>query len=133
MLLSQITNKPIRSGKTQRGVCVGVGISLKSRAVKYLLCSSFSPSLLYPSPHEEKNAPYAPLEEDFSIGVQAIENLDGEEITLSRLRAQNPKNNGKLFIGKPIYTDEGVFLGRLADAHLQNFIITELKTDKNIT
>ena len=40
MQLSQLIDKNICAGKNTRGICVGVGLSLKSKAVKYLLCSS---------------------------------------------------------------------------------------------
>ena len=126
MLLSQITDKSIRSGKNVRGVCIGVGISVKSRAVKYLLCASAPLPL-----NCEEGVGFSMLESQFAVGVHSIKNLCDNEITLSCLRMSVPKNHGKLFIGKPVYSDEGVFLGKITDAHLQNFIVTEVKTDKN--
>ena len=40
MLLSELTKKAVYSGQNLRGVCLGIGISLKSQTVKYLLCAS---------------------------------------------------------------------------------------------
>ena len=38
MLLSSLIGKRLFSNTTQRGVCTGIGISLKTHTVKYLLC-----------------------------------------------------------------------------------------------
>ena len=39
MFLSQFIGKPVLVNGETRGVCLGVGLSLKSYAVKYLFCS----------------------------------------------------------------------------------------------
>ena len=109
MYLSQLTGKNIRVGKNLRGVCVGVGISLKSKTVKYLLCSSQATSC------ENNLSEKANNHADFAVSVIAIENISDDEISLSALRAVFPKNCAKIFIGKPIYSDEGVYLGKVAD------------------
>lgn len=125
MQLSELTEKNIHSGKAKRGVCTGIVISLKSRAVKHLLCATS------PQENPKNTSSFHAENSDFAVGIQAVESVSNDEIHLSRLRMTMPKNQGKLFIGKPIYSDEGVFLGNLADVHLQNFIVTEIKTDKN--
>ena len=122
MQLSELNGKNIRSGKYTRGVCVGVGISLKSKAVKYLLCSSRQKE-------ENQESPST----DFAVNINTIEDISGDEIVLSRLRALSANNCAKICIGKPVYSEDGVYLGKIEDAYIHNFIATHIKTDKNIT
>lgn len=113
MFLSELQNKPILAGNRQRGICLGIGISLKNQAVKYLLCSS-NVAL--------SNAT------DFSVNVSAVEDVN-EHIVLSRVRPVFPKNCAKLFIGLPVYAFDGAFLGNLKDVELNGFTATRLFTD----
>jgi hypothetical protein len=122
MQLSELTGKTLRVGKAVRGVCVGVGISLKSRTAKYLLCSS-------QQPQQENISGNG----DFAVSIASVEDITDEEISLPRLRSVFPKNCAKLFIGKPIFSEEGVYLGKIEDVHLQNMIVTQLTTNKNAT
>ena len=115
MYLSELENKPLYLLNNPRGICRGVGISLKNFSVKYLLCASPS--------NQTKNA-------DFCIPLQAVENID-ERITLSRLRPVFPKTCARIFCGMPIFSQDGVFLGKLTDVKLSGFIATKLFTDKN--
>ena len=85
MKLSQIHEKSVFAGKAFRGVCRGVALSLKSQAVKYLLCAS---SLTQTST-------------DFSVGVSSVAEI-GESILLSRLRPAYPRNCAKISIGLPV-------------------------------
>lgn len=119
MFLSDITEKNIYAGKNDasRGVCRGVGISLKSRAVKYLLCSC-SASQKIPST-------------DFSVNVSAVQDIDGG-IRLSKLRPVFPKNCARIFIGYPVYSYDGSFLGKVTDLELENLTATRLFTDANV-
>lgn len=114
MLLSAITEKTIRVGDTTHGVCRGVGLSLKSHAVKYLLCSSLS----------TQTTP------DFAVGVSAVSKI-AENVTLSRLRAVYPKSCAKITLGAPVYSFEGGYLGKVADLEMRDFVATRLFTDRN--
>lgn len=114
MLLSQIVEKPVLVRGTQRGVCKGVGLSLKSQAVKYLLCASA----------QARNDAT-----DFSVPVSAVAEV-GEGIELTRLRPVFPKNCVKIFIGRPVYAADGVFLGNVADLEIEDFVAARLFTDR---
>ena len=116
MLLSQLIGKNICVGKTVRGVCLGVGISPKNFAVKYLLCAKSAQSKTV----------------DFSISIASVQEI-GDEISLSRLRSVFPKNCDKIFLLQPVYLNEGVFLGNLADVELTSLTATRLFTDRGTT
>lgn len=131
MFLSDITEKAVYVGKTPRGICRGVGLSLKSHAVKYLLCSSLR-SDSNPSYEAVKNAAISPLISDFSVNAAAVKSVD-DTIVLSRLRPVFPKNCAKISIGCPVYSYDGVFLGNIADVELQDFIATRLFTDRGVS
>ena len=124
MQLSQLIQKNIRVGKNTKGVCVGVGLSVKSKAVKYLLCCS-NPSLNFPVSASEKA--------DFAVSISSIESISQEEIALSNLRAVFPKNCAKISLGKPIYSEDGVYLGKIADLEMHNFQAIKLFSDENFT
>ena len=119
MLLSELVGKKIYSGKTQRGICLGVAISLKSYAVKYLLCSSADT--------------YDPLDTqtDFSVNFSAVTSLT-DRICLSQLRPVFPKNVAKIFIHKPVYSSEGVFIGNVADMEMDDFIAVKIITNRGV-
>lgn len=116
MLLSDIVEKNILVGKTPRGVCRGIGVSLKSRVVKYLLCSNTTPTA-------------ARCSVDFSVSVSAVEHI-GDAISLNRLRSVLPKNCAKVFLGCPVYSCEGGFLGNVLNVELDDFIASRLFTDR---
>ncbi len=113
MKLSTLHEKNIYVGKAFRGVCRGVALSLKSHAVKYLLCAS---TLTQTST-------------DFSVGVSSIAEID-DDIRLSRLRPAYPKSCAKIAIGLPVYSFEGGYLGNVADLELRDFVATRLITDR---
>lgn len=116
MLLSQLVGKNICVGKTVRGVCLGIGISPKNFVVKYLLCAKSAQSQTV----------------DFSISISAVQEV-GDEIFISRLRSVFPKNCDKIFLNQPVYLNEGIFLGALADVELISFTATRLFTDRGTT
>lgn len=126
MQLSQLTEKKVRVGKAVKGTCVGVGISLKSRAVKYLLCSSRNLTSNTPTEQVGENA-------DFAVGINSVERISEDEISLSHLRAVFPKNCAKICIGKPIYSDEGIYLGKVVDMEMKDFFALRLLTDRKNT
>ncbi len=113
MKLSELSEKSIYTNTTFQGVCRGVGLSLKSQAVRYLLCAS------------------APTQTgtDFSVGVNAVTEIR-DRILLSRLRPASPKGCAKIAIGLPVYSFEGGFLGTVADLDLYDFTATTLYTNR---
>ncbi len=113
MFLKDFTGKEIIVGKTSKGICRGVGISLKTHDVKYLLCASLSSG----------NA-------DFCISASSVQ-MVGEQIALSHLRPLCPKNCAKVFVGSPVYSFDGVYLGKIRDLAMQGFTATRLFTDRN--
>ncbi len=115
MFLSELVGKNICVGQTVRGVCLGVGLSPKTFAVKYLLCARSAQSKTV----------------EFSIGISSVREI-GSEIALSRLRAVLPKNCEKIFLNQPVYLNEGVYLGTLADVELVSFTAIRLLTDRKI-
>lgn len=111
MKLSNLIGKSVYAGSKRRGVCEGVGVSLKSGTVKYLFCSATSGRT------------------EFCVNVSAIEEID-DEIYLSRLRPVFPKSAVKILSGLPVYTSEGVFLGNVTDMEMDSFVALHLETDK---
>lgn len=112
MLLSELIYKPIYAGISPKGKCVGVGISLKNYTVKYLLCAS--------SPQHQAHA-------DFCVSVSAIEEID-DAIYLTRLRPAFPKNCAKIYLDKPIYTENGHYVANVQDLEMENFTALRLFT-----
>ncbi len=115
MLLSDLVQKPVYVGKTFRGVCLGVAVSLKTHAVKYLLCSS----------NANPNASHV----DFAVATSSVLEI-GDTILLSKLRSAVPRACAKFFLHRPIFSDEGAYLGTVADLTLRDFIATQLFTDR---
>ncbi len=113
MQLSTLYGKSIYTDKNLQGVCRGVAISLKSYAVRYLLCAS--------TPTQQNT--------DFSIGIGAVVEI-GETIRLSHLRTANPRNYAKITVGLPIYAFDGGFLGTVADLDISGFTAATLYTSR---
>ena len=113
MYLSELIGLSIYTGKESKGVCRGVGISLKSHAVKYLLCASEPAS----------------TQADFAVNVSAVEKV-GEVIRLTRLRPVFPKNCARIFPKRPIYSCDGINLGNIADMEMREFAATQLITEQ---
>lgn len=113
MKLSQLSEKHIYVNKAFKGVCRGVAISLKSHAVRYLLCASTPTQSLT----------------DYAVGIGAIAEIN-DTITLSRLRPACPKGCAKIAIGLPVYSFEGGYLGTVTDLDVRDFVATKLYTDR---
>ena len=113
MLLSELIEKQIIVQKQPRGVVKGVGISLKTHAVIYLLCA--------------ESAASRPL---FALSANAVSDFD-ESIVLPRLRPLLPKQCACIFLGLPVYSYEGAFLGNVTDLAMQNLTASTLFTDQN--
>ena len=111
MFLSVITNKTVYLNKNPRGTVKGVGISLKTHTVKYLLCAN----------QQSARA-------QFALPVSAVVSID-ESVTLSRMRPVLPKNCACLFIGLPVYAYDGAYLGKITELEIKNFVATIFYTD----
>ena len=96
-----------------RGYCVGLGISLKTFTIKYLLCSL----------SKEQATP------DFAVKFTAVERLEQDKIHLSVLRPVLPKACAKLFYDMPIYTQAGVFYGKIKQIEIDGGSLVRLFTD----
>ncbi len=114
MFLSDIANKEIYSGKTAKGVCRGVGISLKTHAVKYLFCA---------------DSTQANQRADFCVSVNAVQSVY-PHILLTQLRPLRPQSCARIFIDCPVYSFEGNYLGKVTDLEIRNFIASYLFTDQ---
>ena len=112
MFLSDYIGKTILVNKQPRGVCLGIGFSLKNQAVKCLLCA----------PSAQKN----PV---FAVSISAVSEVE-DCITLSRLRTVLPNNCARIAIGAPVYSYDGDFLGELTDAELKNGQLFRLCTNR---
>ena len=113
MLLSDLSEKNVFVNRNFRGICKGVAFSLKSHAVRYLLCASSATQTV----------------SDFAVVVSSITEIN-REIHLTRLRPAHPGNCAKVSLGAPVYSFEGGYLGKLSDMELRDFIVTTLFTDR---
>ncbi len=111
MFLKDLDDKVLVVGNRAKGYCRGVAISLKSHAVKYLLCASGAG------------------EADFTISTNAVKEV-GEQISLSALRTVCPRGCAKIIVGRPVYSFDGVYLGKITDLAMKDFIATHLYTDQ---
>ncbi len=112
MLLSALVGKELFLGKTYKGVCRGIGISLKSYEIKYLFCAS---------------APSGKQEGDFVLPFSAVASV-GDMISLSKARPVFPKSCAKLFLSRPVYDASCVFLGELNDVEIDGLAVTAICT-----
>lgn len=121
MFLSELVLKNVCVRETPRAVCLGVGISLKNYTVKYLLCNS-TPA--------QSGSLSQDCQADFCVNVSTLQSRSDVALTLSTLRPVFPKNCAKIFIGKPVYTQNGRHLGVIADMEIVNGVATKLFTEK---
>ena len=122
MLLSQLVNQHVYVNNNLRGVCRGVGISLKNYAVKYLLCQSAS---------SETARRTRALQADFAVNISSVSDFLEQGILLSKLRPVFPKSCVKIFPSRPIYSFDGAFLGNVADVELTNYTAVRIFTTDN--
>lgn len=115
MFLSDFFQKSLYAGKNLRGTCLGIGLSPKNYEVKYLLCSSNGQGI-------------SKSTVDFTINASSVLSIE-EVITLSVLRPVYPQNCIKLTVGMPIYSNNGLLLGSLADVEIQNQSAIRLISD----
>lgn len=124
MLLSSIVGKRIFTGATPRGICTGVGISLKNCTVKYILCCNNA------EPWKERV--------DFALPFSCVNSVDEVCIHANKTRAVFPKTCAQVFLQKPVFTFDGMFLGNVSDVSFNltndgNFTTDFICTDKNET
>ncbi len=115
MFLNDFVQKNICVGNSVRGICKGVGISLKSYNVKYLLCSSSD----FDSAH------------DFAVNISAVTDIN-DTIQLSKLRSAFPKNCARIFPNMPLYSYDGGFLGKLQDVEFEDLTALSLISNTKI-
>ena len=113
MFLSDYLNKSVLVAKQPRGVCLGIGFSLKNQAIKCLLC-----------------APTSQQKPSFAVSFSAVDSVT-EHVALRRLRSVLPTGCARITIGMPVYTYEGDFLGYVTDAEIQDGEITLIFTDRH--
>ena len=118
MLLSSIVQKSLYYAKEIRGTCLGLGVSAKNGACKYLICSTNRAPK-----HLEKNG-------DFVLNFTAFQHADDYQLFLSSFRPVVQKNCIKLFLSLPTYSYDGIFLGNLKDAEVIDGFVVSLLTDK---
>ena len=107
MLLTQLIHKNVYYLNQAKCVCIGIGVSTKNFAIKYLLCRSIT------------------NKSNFCINFSAIEYI-GEDIFLSHLRPVIAKSCIFITLKMAVYTFSGKFLGELLDASIQDFTIKDL-------
>ena len=108
-----IIHNTVYVNQTSRGTCNQLGVSLKTGAIKYLFCT-------------------ANEREEFAVSTNALVSVSDFRLELSALRTVVPKNAVKLFIGQPVYTHNGVFLGSLKNIVQENMRVNALRTEKNV-
>lgn len=113
MLLSQLTGKTVYFNGASRGVCLGVGLSPKTFAIKYLFCAD------------------GRSQADFALPISSLQSVSEHVLVLSKFRAALPKACARLFLGLPVYSQTGNFLGKLQDVRFEDQIATRLFTDRN--
>jgi len=115
MLLSKLVGKRVYTNDKCKGVCVGVGVSLKTYEVKYLLCS------------ENVNAtPFSPA--DYAVNFRQIARID-EQIVLSSLRPVLAKGCAKIYLARPVYASDGSFVGNVTELEIKKGVAIRLRTN----
>ncbi len=116
MQLNTLVNKPLLMGNCRRGICIGFAVSLKTRTVKYLLCHS--------------DAPSSKQKTEYAVAVSSVVSIQENAIFLARFRSAYPKNCIRLFLDTPVYTHNGIYLGKLLHVTSENWLIQTLSTDE---
>lgn len=116
MLLSQLVGKELFYKGDCKGICLGVGVSKKNYAVKYLLCAS-------------KRAT-TPQRVDFVVNCSCLSDVFSGGLHLSALRPVYPKNAFFLLGNLPVYTLDGINLGRVIDGVIENGVLTSVEINE---
>ena len=115
MYLNDLVGKTVLVNNKEKGICLGIGVSLSSHAIKYLFCAS-----------ERATNRQA----DFAVGISSVKEF-GETITLSSLRPVYPRSCAKFFPNLPVYSVLGENLGNLLDVQFHHNHVEYLFTDEN--
>ena len=108
MFLNSLLNKPLFFRNATFYTCIGVGISKKNGALKYLICM-----------HENKRT-------EFALPFSNVRSITNNGVILSSLRSAIVKNAYVIKTGIPVYTTQGAFIGNLDDAVLTKNVLTKL-------
>ena len=119
MLLSELIYKNVQWRGVSRGVCVGVGISLKNCALKYFLCSG------------DTLTSSSATRADFYLNANSLQSIQNASLIFSSTRPLIPKAHARLSLKKPVYTQDGEYLGEVKDVEFSNLIITRLFTERD--
>ena len=115
MFLKNLIGLPVFVGAKQRGILQGVFLSNKSKSVKYLLCLI------------QQNGRQNPL----TVSVSALERLD-DAVVLKQARSTLPKNASLFQLDKPVYTENGEYLGLTRDLELEKLTAIALHTEQSV-
>ena len=117
MFLSELIGKTIFTQSKPVGVCRGIALSLKTRAIKYLAY--------------QKNSDHLDGVE-FFLPVSAVVSIDENGVCIDKSRSVIPKNVRRLSCGKPVYSETGAYLGIVTDLLIENFYALEIVTDRGV-
>lgn len=106
MFLHELEGKNIHTAKKLHGICKGVAVRIKSQKIHYLYCEN-----------AEKQS--------FFLPVSTIKSVEEEGIMLKKMQPA-PLNLPILSTQKPVYLQEGIFLGRVQDVRIDNWKITQI-------
>ena len=101
MLLSSILGKTLYENGKERGVCDGVFLSSKSRAIKYLSCRA-ADNLATP----------------FCLSFSHVDYVT-DVVRLKRFCIAMPDKCEKFVLGLPVYDENGIFLGNALDMEIE--------------
>lgn len=111
MLLSELVGKRIYSSGKVRGICRGVGIWLKSRTVKYLICADIE------------------QEKELFLSVGLIAEISPSGIRMKSFRPVAAQKAARFFCSRPVYSETGDYLGISVDLEMENNHAVALITD----
>jgi len=119
MFISQWIGKNLYSGNKLCGACKGVGFSLKSQTIKFLVCSADA--------HDRHDS-----DGRFCVSVSQIEKIT-DAVYLKRLRTVAPNNSALFLPDKPIYSETGAYHGLAIDLQIENFSAVAIISDRQKT
>lgn len=114
MYLNELVGKPVFTDKRNYGVLRGVGVSKKKKTVEYLFISTVSNDSVFT---------------EVAVPVKQIESISDGGIQLTKIRTAYPKGVLRFFIGRPIYSPTGKYVGITKDLVLDGFFVESLLTD----
>ena len=106
MFLHDLEGKNIHTAKKIHGICKGVAVRIKSQKIHYLYCENTS-------------------KQTFFLPVSTIKGVEEEGIILKKFLPSSA-SLPVLQSQKPVYLQEGVFLGLVEDLAIENWKITKI-------